>query len=117
MKTLTVLGSTGSIGQNTLDIVRKNREKLQIKYLSVNSRVDDLQKQIDEFHPEAVIVVDERAFEKAKSTIKNTRLLLGRQALIDIAGESVDLLINALVGASGVEPTMNAINNNKQITI
>lgn len=117
MKTLTVLGSTGSIGQNTLDIVRKNPDKLQIKYLSVNSRIDELQKQIDEFRPDAVVVADKNAFDEAKEKIKHTRLLLGRKALIDIAGESVDLVVNALVGASGVEPTMNAINSNIDVAL
>ena len=117
MKQLTLLGSTGSIGQNTVDIVRKNPDKLTIKYLTVFKNVDQLVKQIDEFKPDAVVVVDESAFDEAKEKIKSCRLLLGQQSLIDIAGEKVDLCINALVGAAGVEPTMNAIKHNIDVAL
>jgi len=117
MKTLTLLGSTGSIGQSTLDIVRKNPDKLSVKYLSVYQRVDDLVQQIEEFKPDAVVVVNPSAFNEAREKIKHTRLLLGKDALVEIAGESVDLCVNALVGASGVEPTLNAIKNHIDIAL
>jgi 1-deoxy-D-xylulose-5-phosphate reductoisomerase len=117
MKTLTLLGSTGSIGQNTLDIVRKNPEKLKIKYLTTHGRIDELIAQIDEFKPDAVVVVDEKKFAEAKSRITNTKLLIGVQALEDIAAEKVDLCVNAVVGASGVKPTMAAINNGINVAL
>jgi 1-deoxy-D-xylulose-5-phosphate reductoisomerase len=117
MKSLTVLGSTGSIGTNTLDIVRKNSDKLKIKYLSVNSNVDLLVEQINEFHPEAVVVANEKAFEEAKNKVKNTQLFLGEDALISLAGKKVDVLVNALVGASGVKPTLEAIKSKNDIAL
>lgn len=117
MKRLTILGSSGSIGQNCLDIVRKNPDKLSVRFLTVHQNIDLLVKQIEEFKPEAVVVTNESAFEEAKRKIRSCKLLLGDEELIRIAGESVELCINALVGASGVRPSLKAIEHKIDIAL
>ncbi len=117
MKILTLLGSTGSIGCNTLDVVRKHPTQFKVRFLTVHSKVDELAKQVDEFKPEAVVVTNKAAFEQANQQIKNTRVLYGTEELIRIAGETVDICVNALVGAAGVRPTLNAIKNGIDIAL
>ncbi|MCB0280674.1 MAG: 1-deoxy-D-xylulose-5-phosphate reductoisomerase [Calditrichaeota bacterium] len=117
MKNISILGSTGSIGQNTLDIVRKNPDKLRVKNISANSNIDLLAQQVEEFKPDHVVIADSSKAEEAKAKLNGTVLEFGTEALINLAGEQVDLLINALVGASGVLPTLEAIKTGNQIAL
>lgn len=112
MKRIVILGSTGSIGTQALDIVRQHREKFKIVGLTANSNIQKLQEQIDEFKPEAVCVTDEK---KADLLNTNANLYKGEKGLEQIATLDSDLLINALVGSAGLIPTLAAIK--KGITI
>ena len=109
MKTISILGASGSIGQNTLDIVRKHPDKLNVRFFSIHQNMTKLNEMVNEFKPEAIVITDESTYTKAKELSLNTNLLFGENELIRIAAEKVDLCVNALVGASGVKPTLAAI--------
>lgn len=106
MKRIVILGSTGSIGTQALDIVRQHRDKFKIVGLTANTNVTKLQEQIDEFNPEAVCIVDEKHANALKTNIP---VYTGEKGLKDIAVLDSDLLINSLVGTAGLIPTLEAI--------
>lgn len=112
MKRIVILGSTGSIGTQTLDIVRQHRDKFKVVGLTANHSIEKLEEQIREFQPEAVCITDR---EKAESFKTNAVLFKGEKGLKDIAILDCDLLINAIVGSAGLIPTLEAIK--KGITI
>lgn len=112
MKRIVILGSTGSIGTQTLDIVRQHRDKFKIVGLSAHHNVDKLQEQIAEFKPEAVCVTDNKLADSFKSA---ATLFKGEEGLKEIAALGCDLLINSIVGSAGLVPTLEAIK--KGITI
>lgn len=112
MKRIVILGSTGSIGTQTLDIIRQHREKFKVVALSANNNIEKLQEQIAEFKPEAVCITDR---EKAESFKTDAVLFKGEEGLKEIAILDSDLLINAIVGSAGLIPTLEAIK--KGITI
>ena len=87
MKKIAILGSTGSIGTQTLEVVRNNREELEVVSLAAGSNVEILEKQIREFHPELVCVYKEEAAAELKSRIKDTqtRVVSGMDGLIEAA--------------------------------
>ena len=112
-KRLSILGSTGSIGTNALEVISNLNDAFEIKYLSTYQNVELLFDQVKKYTPKAVVVVDEMAAKKIESAIKalGIDLLTGRSGLLDLSQRSdIDIMLNALVGASGMEPTLNAIN-------
>ena len=112
-KRLSILGSTGSIGANALEVISNLNDVFQITYLSTHKNVELLFDQVKKYNPKAVVVVDEVAAKKVKSAIEGlgVELLTGRTGLLDLSQRSdIDIMLNALVGASGMEPTLNAIN-------
>ena len=113
MKNITILGSTGSIGVNALNILRNIELDFKISYLTANHNADLMINQCKEFHPKAVIMIDEKSAEKVYQEVskEGIEVLVGRENLLNIAKDkTVDLVLNSLVGASGMEPTYNAIN-------
>ena len=113
MKNITILGSTGSIGVNALNILRNIELDFKISYLTANHNADLMIKQCKEFHPKAVIMIDEKSAEKVYQEVskEGIEVLVGRENLLNIVKDkTVDLVLNSLVGASGMEPTYNAIN-------
>ncbi len=120
MKKISILGSTGSIGIQTLDVVRNNREDFYIAGLSGNQNIDLLEEQIKEFQPRAVAVMDkEKAFELSRRLGKSsTEVLSGIEGLIAIATmEEIDLVVTAVVGMVGLLPTIKAIQSKKNIAL
>ena len=115
MKTLTVLGSTGSIGSQTLEVARMHGYR--IKGLSANNNARLIEKQAREFCPEFVCINDEKAFNDIKIRLADTdiKLLKGREGLCELAAEKCDMLINSVVGMIGLEPTLAAINAGNRI--
>ena len=112
LKTLSILGSTGSIGVNALEVISNLENCFKVKYLSTYKNVDLLVSQIKKHKPKAVAVVDETAAKKIKSTLDamGIKLLAGRVGLLDLSQRNdLDLMLNGLVGASGMQPTINAI--------
>ena len=112
-KRLSILGSTGSIGTNALKVISSLNDAFEITYLSTYKNVELLFDQVKKYTPKAVVVVDEVAAIKIESAIEalGIDLLTGRAGLLDLSQRSdIDIMLNALVGASGMEPTLNAIN-------
>lgn len=124
MRTLTVLGSTGSIGTSTLDVVRRNREEYRVYCLVAGVNVDLLIEQIREFRPEVVVTGDTETQDRLAGRLPETGLgrddwpLLGsgRQARIDAAvAAEVDFVMSAIVGVAGLEATYHAILRKKAV--
>ena len=124
MKTLTVLGSTGSIGTNTLDIVRRNRHLYQVYALAAGQNVDLLISQILEFRPSVVAVATSAVLSRLSQQLAQTglprqqwpELRSGDAARVEIATASeVDTLISAIVGVAGLEATYEAVRQGKRV--
>jgi 1-deoxy-D-xylulose-5-phosphate reductoisomerase len=124
MKTLTVLGSTGSIGTNTLDVVRRNRRQYQVYALVAGHNVDALAAQIVEFRPKVVVVasndgvscLSSRLAAKGLPPTAWPELLWGDAARVQVAvAEEVDTVISAIVGVAGLEATYAAARRGKRI--
>jgi len=119
MKKILLLGSTGSIGVNSLNVIREYPEKFSVSVLTANNNIDILKKQIEEFHPERVVVVDKDKAEELKTSLKiKCDVLSGKDALCQVAAKSdYDILLGAVVGFSGLEPTIEAIKRGKRIAL
>ncbi|HMQ80791.1 MAG TPA: 1-deoxy-D-xylulose-5-phosphate reductoisomerase [Ignavibacteria bacterium] len=123
MKNIAVLGSTGSIGRNTLEVVRnlnRNGYPVSVKYISANSNVELLSEQIEEFKPKAAVIFNETSFNDLKSRSLNHKceILCGQQGINEIASrDDFELVVNALVGFSGLIPTIEAIKHGKDIAL
>ena len=115
IKSISILGSTGSIGTQTLDVVRKLG--LSVTSLSAYSKIDLLEEQIREFRPAKAAVFDETKAKELKLRVSDTdvKVLSGMDGLIEIAADDSDLLVSAVVGMVGLEPTLAAINSGKDI--
>lgn len=121
MKRITILGSTGSIGTQTLDVVRKNKDKFEVVAISANSSVDLLLEQILEFNPKYVAVYNEESANKLKNMIPNNidiEVLSSMEGLVKICQlKEVDIVLTAVVGMIGLVPTMAAIKAKKTIAL
>lgn len=123
MKNIAVLGSTGSIGKNTLEVVRnlnRNSFPVSVKYISANSNSELLASQIEEFKPEAAVIFDPESFSRLKNRSLNHKceILCGQAGINEIAKrDDFELVVNALVGFSGLIPTIEAIKNGKDIAL
>ncbi len=117
MKTLSILGSTGSIGTQAIEIVKRYPDEFRVIGLSTNTNIEVLQKQIDALRPEAVAVMDaSKAEELERRTI--TTVYKGLEGIKKIARlVGADTVVNALVGSIGVEPTYEAILHGKNIAL
>jgi 1-deoxy-D-xylulose-5-phosphate reductoisomerase len=120
---LCILGSTGSIGCSTLDVVRLHPNKFQVVSLAANASVDVIFEQCLEFSPQKVVLVSTEHAEQLAQKLIDVNLteitvLSGKQSLIDIAQcESVDTVMAAIVGASGLLPTLAAVNAGKRVLL
>ncbi len=119
MKNIAILGSTGSIGTQTLDVVRKNND-LRVVAVSAGRSVEKLEEQIREFHPLLAAVWDEKAAEDLKIRIADTttKVVSGMDGLLELASmPESDILVTAIVGMIGIRPTMEGIRAGKDIAI
>lgn len=119
MRTLTILGSTGSIGTQTLDIVRQFKDDFSINVLTANTRIKELEDQIREFNPKAVAISNEDAWKEFKNTTSfKGEILCGEDGVIAAASHpDNDIVMQALVGFSGVAPTLAAIQQGATIAL
>ena len=121
MKEISILGSTGSIGTQALDVVRKNRDKFMIKALSCGRNLELMKKQISEFEPELVVTAtgeDAKLLrEYFRGKAENIEFLSGEDGLLQLAGYDSDLLLNSLSGMRGMLPTYEAIKAGKNIAL
>lgn len=120
MKNIAVLGSTGSIGTQTLDVVRKNKDELRIIALTAGSNTEVLKKQIEEFRPKFVCIGSEDKINDLKeiALLYNVEIAYGMDGLIKAATLSeVDIVVTAIVGMIGLRPTVAAIKAGKDIAL
>ena len=120
MKRLVILGSTGSIGTQTLDIVRGNKEDLSVTALAAGRNVSLMEEQIREFAPRLAVLFDEKAAEELKTRISDTgcRVVSGMDGLIEAASlEDADIVVGAMVGMIGIRPTIAAIEAGHDIAL
>ena len=111
-KRISILGSTGSIGVNTLVVIDQLDEDLEVVYLSAYQNVKKIIEQAKKYRPKAVAVINHSSAVEVKDglTGENIDVLMGREGLLEISQrDDVDLLMNGLVGAAGMEPTLNAV--------
>jgi 1-deoxy-D-xylulose-5-phosphate reductoisomerase len=122
MKKISILGATGSIGTQTLDIIRKERENFKLIAVSANKNFQKLINIIDEFKPKYAVLMKENAYNKLREycTDKNlkTEVLLGLNGLNTIASlEEVDIVVTSVVGIIGLVPTLKAVRAGKTIAL
>lgn len=119
MRNIAILGSTGSIGTQTLEIVRENND-LNVVSIAAKSSINKLEEQVREFKPDIVCVYDEKAASQFKVMISdtNTKVVLGMEGLIEAATyKSAELVVTAFVGMIGIVPTVEAIKAGKDIAL
>ena len=119
-KTIAIVGSTGSIGTQALEVVRQNAQRFSVALLSAQQNVELLAAQALEFNPKQVIIGDERKLSELKARLSGTSILVsaGAAALVEaVTMPEIDLVLTALVGFAGLEPTLAAITAGKDIAL
>lgn len=119
MKKIAILGSTGSIGTQALDIIERNRSYFKIEALSAHNNIELLKEQIDKFKPRVVTVVDKEKAEILKSKISSkTEILVGPGGLKEIASiKNLDMVLVAVVGIAGLEATIAALSTGNDVAL
>ena len=119
-KKVSVLGSTGSIGVNTLSVIDTFKEEFEVVYLSTFQNNKMIIEQAKKYKPKAVVIVDDSYAEDVKGSLseEDIEILIGRDGLLEISKrDDIDLLMNGLVGSAGMEPTINALNANVDVAL
>lgn len=117
---IVLLGSTGSIGTQTLDVVRNNSTELEVVGLAANRSVDAVEKQVREFKPKYVCMFDENAAKDMKDRLAdlNVKVYGGMEGLLEIVSvPEADTVLTAVVGMIGIKPTIRAIESGKDIAL
>lgn len=119
MKEIAVLGSTGSIGTQTLDVIRLHKDRFHAAVLAAHTSVDTLLAQAEEFHPYCVAITDEAAAEDFRNRYSGTaEIVSGKEALLEaVRRTDVDLVLVAVVGMAGLAPTLEAIRQGKELAL
>lgn len=120
MKNIAIFGSTGSIGKNTVAIIKNAPEKFKVKILVAKNDVKTLISQALELKPEFVVIENPQHFLELKNAlknIKNCQILCGEEAILDVAKINCDLMVCAIVGSAGMLPTLNAIRAKTNIAL
>lgn len=118
-KAVTILGSTGSIGCSTLDLISRSPDEYRIKALTANKNVKKLVKQAIDSNAEMAVIADETCYEELKSALSGTSTIAaaGADALNDAADMSADWVMSSIVGAAGLKPTLTAIRRGATIAL
>jgi len=120
MKRVAVIGSTGSIGRQTIEIIREKSDQLSVVALAVDTGIEELEKQIREFSPKIACVYNKDKSEILKTRVADcsTKIVTGMQGLFECVTEaSVDIVLMSVVGMIGIQPTMEAIKAGKDIAL
>lgn len=116
-----ILGSTGSIGTQALDVIKQHSDLYEVYCLTANNRVPELAEQARKFHPAAVVIANEARYEELKDMLSDEpdiKVYAGAHALCDIVqAEPIDMVLASMVGFSGLEPTIHAIKARKKICL
>ncbi|WP_311441618.1 1-deoxy-D-xylulose-5-phosphate reductoisomerase [Hoylesella enoeca] len=120
-KQICILGSTGSIGTQALDIIAQHSDLYEVYALTANNRVDELAAQARRFHPAAVVIANETHYERLKNALADEpdiKVYAGQSALDEIVeAEPIDMVLTAMVGFAGLAPTIHAIRSHKKICL
>ena len=119
-KRVAILGSTGSIGTQTLEVIRQHSSDFQVEVLTAQNNADLLIEQALEFIPNAVVIGNEALYQKVKEALipKDIKVFAGQKAIAQVVEmETIDVVLTALVGYSGLIPTIHAIKAGKQIAL
>ena len=120
MKSIAILGSTGSIGTQTLDVVRQHPDRFRVALLTANNSADLLVAQALEFRPDDVVICNEAKFNAVRNALEHTsvRVHAGMDAVCGlVTGAGVDIVVAAMVGFSGLRPTLAAIGAGKPVAL
>ena len=116
-----ILGSTGSIGTQALDVIEQHSDLYEVYCLTANNRVKELAEQAHKFHPAAVVIANENHYEELLDMLSDEpdiKVYAGAKALCDIVqAEPIDMVLASMVGFSGLEPTIHAIKARKKICL
>ncbi|MHA7135743.1 1-deoxy-D-xylulose-5-phosphate reductoisomerase [Rossellomorea arthrocnemi] len=118
MKKISLLGATGSIGTQTLDVIRENPEEFKLTAMSVGRNIEEARKMILEFSPQLISVQRKEDAELLKKELSSVKVLYGEEGLVEVAcHQDADVLVNAVLGSVGLHPTLQAIEAGKMIAI
>ena len=118
-KRISIFGATSSIGQNTLDLIARDRQSYEVVVLSAGSNIDLLVKAALEFEPQAVVAATNDQFDELKTALCDTKIEVatGKAALLESASRKCDLAFSAIVGAAGLEPGLIALENGADLAL
>ena len=119
-KRIAILGSTGSIGTQTLNVVRRHRDRFSVEVLCAGGNADLLIQQALEFDPNAVVIADESKYIQVQEALKdsNVKVSAGESAMVDLMEmESIDMVVAAIVGFAGLKPTLRALEKGKPVAL
>jgi len=118
-KRIAILGSTGSIGQQTLEVISHFPKEFVASYLTVNNNTNVLLEQIQRFKPKGVVIIDKKIGKEIKKIVPSSvEVLFGEESLLEIVQrDDVDIVVSALVGFAGLRPTIKAIEAKKKIAL
>ena len=117
---IAILGSTGSIGTQTLDVIERNPDKFEVEILTAGSNWELLVQQAIKFQPNAVVIANESLYQSTKDALKDypVKVFTGSKSISDVVEfDTVDMVVAAMVGYSGLIPTVNAIRHKKPIAL
>lgn len=119
-KRIAIFGSTGSIGTQALEVIEANPELFEVEILTAHTNDELLIKQALQFKPNAVVIVDEKKYQKVKQALSSTdvKVFTGEQSLEEVAMfDTYDMMLAAIVGFAGLKPTLKAIENKKAVAL
>jgi len=112
-----ILGSTGSIGRSTLEVMARHPQRFRVVALTANRSVDELSEQVRRFGPDAAVLADPGVLHETED-LPESRWSAGRDAVLEVCErDDVDVVVNALVGAAGLEPTLRALEAGKRLAL
>jgi len=116
-KKIAILGSTGSIGKSTLDVIKKDRKNFDVVLLSANNNYKKLIQQAKQFKAKNVLIKNEKFYSKVKNSLKKTKVYSGNISIKKIVSRKLDYTMSAVVGLAGLQPTIDAIKISKTVAI
>ena len=120
MKSITILGSTGSIGTQALEVIAQHPDRFEVYALTAGNQADRLIEQARTFHPEVVVIANEQHYTKVKDALADLpmKVYAGADAIAQVAGmDAADIVLTAMVGYAGLQPTIRAIRAGKRIAL
>ena len=116
-KKIVILGSTGSIGKSTLEVIKKDKKNFDVILLTANNNYKKLIQQAKQFKAKNVLIKNEKFFSKVKNSLKKTKVYSGEISLKKIISGKLDYTMSAIVGVAGLQPTLDAIKISKTVAI